>query len=128
MTNETMASHFERLAPYIAGALEYADGSHSMADVLQAIEAGRLQFWPGRHSAVLTEIVVAPQQKHLNFFLVGGEIEELRRMYPLILEWGRKSGCVRATGVGRHGWERLFTKTDGWKTPLVYYSKDLTDV
>lgn len=127
MTNEPMALRFERLSPYIASALEYADGSHTLADVREALFAGRLQFWPGPNSVVLTEIIATPQQKHLNFFLIGGDFEELQQAYPLILEWGRKSGCVRATGVGRHGWERFFTKAAGWSTPMAYYSLDLTN-
>ena len=121
--------HFERLTPYIEEALEYADGTHTLDDVRQGIESGHLQLWPCPTSCIITQINIFPHQKELHFFLAGGNLDELRPVYPIIEEWGRSIGCTRATFIGRKGWERVFMReVEGWSAPLVYYTKDLQNV
>lgn len=99
---------------YIEAALKYADGSHMFEDVAAAVAAGRMQYWPGPSSAIITEILDYPQYKALNFFLAGGNLPELERMTPLILEWGKAQGCKKALFAGRRGWERTFLTRSGW--------------
>lgn len=100
----------------IERALYYTGGTHAFEDVRDAVSAGSLQFWPGPRSAVITEIIVAPRKKLLNFFLAGGDIHELEGMYPAIEAWGRAQGCTEAMFTGRPGWARSFlTKGQGWK-------------
>ena len=106
---------------YIDGALVYSGGTHTFEDIVAGVDAGTLQFWPGAASAVVTEIIVAPQQKILHFFLAGGSLAELERMLPEIRAWGREQGCTRATLTGRKGWERTFLAREGWKPTLVVY-------
>jgi hypothetical protein len=111
---------------YIEAALEYADGSHSFQDICDAVAAGKMQFWPGPASAVITEILESPRQRSLNFFLAGGNLAELEMMTPTILEWGRRQGCIRATFYGRPGWERTFLTRTGWAPArMVVFEKEL---
>lgn len=112
----------------IAAALVYAGGTHTVADIAHAVEVGAMQFWPGPHSAVVTEILHYPQRKALNFFLAGGRLEELQQMYPSLLEWGREQGCSHATFTGRKGWGRTFLTGDGWRPTLQVYERELGDV
>lgn len=104
---------------YIEDALVYSGGTHTFEDVTAAIDAGTLQLWPGLSSAVVTEVVDAPRQRILNFFLAGGNLAELETMLPIILAWGKEQGCVKATLVGRKGWERTFLTRKGWKLSQV---------
>lgn len=114
--------------PYIEAALLYAKGSHTFEDVKADVEDGTMQFWPGVHSAIVTEIIAYPRYRVLNFFLAGGNRAELEVMYPLVEEWGRNNGCTRAAMLGRKGWERTFlTQKEGWTQTLVAYEKVLTD-
>lgn len=125
--DENTALHFDRLSGYISDALEYADGTHTLDDVRALLDEGSLQLWPGAASAVVTQLIQTPRQKLLHFFLVGGNMDELKRLYPIILDWGRANGCTRATLSGRKGWERTFlTREEGWTTPLVCMQKELT--
>lgn len=112
----------------IEAALEYAGGTHTFADIEAMVEKGSLQFWPGPHSAVITEILQTPQKRILNFFLAGGRLDELQQMYPSLLEWGREQGCSQASFTGRRGWERTFLTGDGWRPTLQVYEKELGDV
>lgn len=89
--------------------------------------AGDLQFWPGPHSVILTEIVVAPRRKMLNFFLAGGNLPELEAMYPAVEAWGMTMGCTSAMMTGRPGWARSFLREQGWHpSKLVIFEKPLS--
>ena len=90
------------------------------------VSEGRLQFWPGVTSAIITEIIEYPRKRTLHFFLAGGNMPELRAMYPRILEWGRLQGCTGASLTGRKGWVRSFlNREEGWNEHLVVMTKDL---
>lgn len=108
-----------RCAPYISDALEYAGGSHTLADVWHGIEGGGYQLWPGERSAIVTEMLQTPGHLTLHFFLAGGSLPELEGMLPVILAWGREQGCTRASLLGRHGWQRTFLRRLGWRPTAV---------
>lgn len=115
----------EEARPQIEAALSYSGGTHNFNDVCEQITAGRLQFWPGPRSVVVTEIIEYPRQRTLHFFLAGGHMAELEAMLPTILEWGRAQGCTSASLTGRKGWVRSFLKDEGWNESLVTMTKAL---
>lgn len=85
----------------------------------------RYQLWPAANSAIITEIIVYPQLKDLHFFLVGGVMEELRQMRPVIEKWGVENKCARVSCAGRKGWARSFLKDEGYNESWVVMSKEL---
>lgn len=110
----------------IASALVYAGGTHTPADVLEAIALGHMVGWEGEHSIVVTEINQFPRLRELQFFLAAGDMQELRTLYPIILEYAKAQGCARAVLAGRPGWLRSFlTKDEGWRAALVVCTKEL---
>lgn len=116
----------ERARPHIEAALSYAHGTYSFEDVVAGLASGKLLLWPGENSAVVTQIVEHPRKRTLHFFLAGGNLAELERMLPLIIEWGRTRGCTQASLTGRRGWERTFlTKREGWNADLVVMTKEI---
>ena len=116
----------EEARPLIEAALEYAGGTHTFEDIRQLVDEGRLVFWPGPHSAVITEIIQFPQKRTLNFFLAGGNLAELEAMYPALEQWGRDQGCADAMSTCRRGWERTFlVHREGWESKLVVLTKEL---
>jgi hypothetical protein len=107
-------------------ALDYSGGTHTFEDVCQMVSEGRLQYWPGPNSVVVTEIIEYPRKRTLHFFLAAGNIAELEVMYPEIEKWGRLQGCDSASMSGRHGWERSFlSRKEGWSSKLVVMMKEL---
>lgn len=113
---------------YIEDALEYAGGTHTYDDVIEAVRSGAMQAWPGPSAIIITELQDYPQKRAINFFLAGGEKSSLAEMAviePLILEWAKKQGCTVATFAGRPGWERTFLTTRGWESKLVVLEKAL---
>lgn len=110
----------------IESALAYAGGTHTVADVLDAIRSGDAQLWSGPNSCIVTEIDRQPRHSILHFFLAAGVAAELAAMTPLVCAWGREQGCVSARFVGRKGWAKSFLKDQGWHpADLVIMEKPL---
>lgn len=94
------------VAPKLEKALEAAGGTHTLADVLAAVERGDMQFWPGRRSVLVTELVQYPRLRAVRVFAGAGDLTEMRAMEAVVAAWGREQGCNRIEGFGRIGWLR----------------------
>lgn len=123
---EWLSLEFERCKPWIAAALEYSGGTHTIEHIRESVLRGDLQLWPGDKSAVVTEIEQYPLKRILNFFLAGGDIAELERMGPGIEQWAKeKWGCSSAKLTGRQGWQRTFLRGSGYRPQWVVMGKEL---
>ena len=119
-------THWERCKPWLEAALEYGMGVMTIDDVQAAIEAGKMQLWPGEKCAAVTEVQEFPRAKFFNVFLAGGDLEEIKAMVPSFQSFGRYLGCTKVTATGREGWARAL-KSQGWeKMPLVCLSIPIT--
>lgn len=119
---------FDRCREWIADAMERAGGTHWLCDVADMVRDGRAHLWPGKKSAVVTHFITYPRMKALNFWLVGGDIEELEDMEKHIAEWGKEAGCKRLLATGRRGWTRSFmVKNAGYATRWWVLSKEIGD-
>lgn len=117
---------------WIVAALGHdATGGYQVGDVKAEIEAGKAHFWrwPMDHwvppSAVaVTNFVIYPRAKALNYWLFGGDMASIRSMLPLIEEWGLSQGCTLFMGEGRRGFARAFAK-DGYRAAAHLYVKKM---
>jgi hypothetical protein len=116
---------FARCSKWLEAALEYSGGTHGIDDIAEGVQKGRFQFWPAPNAAVNTEIIVYPRLKALNFFLAGGDLDELKAMRPHIELWGKQNGCTRVCLSGRRGWERTFLRDEGYESKWFVLSKEL---
>ena len=114
-----------RCRKYIEAALEYSGGTHTFDDIVAGIFSQKMQLWGNKKSAVVTEIVVYPRAKVLNYFLAGGDLDELKQMRPHIEEWATGLGCNRVTLSGRPGWAKTFLKDEGYKPTWYVMAKEL---
>lgn len=96
-----------------------------MLDIETGIALGRYQFWAGERSAIVTELIHFPRLTALNYFLIGGDLSELKTMEPRISAWAKTMGCSRVLGVGRAGFERAF-KQAGFTRRWTVIAKELT--
>ncbi len=108
--------------------MEHAGGTHTAQDVMEQVLLGRMQFWSGRQSAIVTEIIRHPRKNVLHFFLAGGDGAEIRAMRADIEVWAqREHGCTAATLTGRRGWSRCWLGDEGYKDAgLVHMVKELS--
>jgi hypothetical protein len=105
--------------------LTYGRGEYTYADVVKMVERNEAQFWPGKESAAITQILEYPNKKVLHFFIAVGNLAEMEACTPLICEWGKEQGCTAATLTGRRGWERTFMARQGWEPTLYTLEKAL---
>ena len=102
-------SEWYRCRPWIEAALEYARGTHTIEDIEDGIALGQFQFFCSENAAVVTEFIKYPQMKVLNYFLIGGDLNELAdKIEPHVSRWAKMKGCKRVIGIGRKGLERVF--------------------
>lgn len=108
MSALTWAEEFERCYRLIEDALQYSGGLYAAQDIHDGIAEGRYQIWPGSQSVIVTEICRYPRAKAVNVLLGAGDLDELKRMAPCVLNWARANECEVATIYGRPGWTRVF--------------------
>lgn len=121
-----MTDQFNLLAycrPHLEPALDYAGNTHTWDDIAQGVLSNRYQLWYSQNSSIITEIIDYPRLRDLHFFLVGGDMEELRAMRGPIEEWGKEQGCSRVSCAGRKGWARSFLKDEGYNVDWVVMTK-----
>jgi hypothetical protein len=119
-------AEFNRCSKYIEGALEHNDVGQSIEDVKGAIERGDCEFWPGNDAAIVTEkFQGADGRTYVNFFLAGGDLDELTDMTPRIEAWAKQQGASRVLVYGRRGWERSFLKRAGYRPKWAILVKDI---
>jgi hypothetical protein len=118
-------SEWLRCRPWIEAALRYSGGTHDISDIEDGLMRGVYQFWPGKRSAMVTEICEFPRRRTLNVFLGGGDIRELAEMRPDVERYAKFRGCDAVTLIGRRGWLRSFLKNVGYAEKWVMMAKDI---
>lgn len=116
---------FRRCEKLLEDALDYAHETFDISNIFDNVMNGSAQFWPGKNSAVITQIVPYPKKKVLHFFLAAGDIEELKEMEPHIIQWAKSQGCEAVTLTGRPGWTKSFLKNIGYKCTQVQMFKEI---
>jgi hypothetical protein len=118
-------AEFDRLTPHIVAALAYNGGEQTLDDVRAGLASGEFQLWPGRDSVIITELTETPRLKILNFFIGGGNLDELRQMVLPIEDWAKSQGISRVVVYGRRGWARTFLNGMGYDPRWVVMVKEL---
>lgn len=98
---------WDRCKPWIEAALEYAGGSHTIEDVRELVEAGKVLLLTGENSALVVEIVQQPRLSVFHVWLAGGDLAELLAIEKTFDAMARTLGCSKISISGRAGWERV---------------------
>ena len=104
-----------RIQPLLAVAgssLNEFGATHTKDQVWEAIYRGHSVLWPGENAVILTTMIIYPIGiKCCSVWLQGGELAELKTMYPTIEKYARAQGCDWLIGWGRDGWVKAMP---GW--------------
>lgn len=122
-------TEWDRCAPWIQQALDEVGGDlYSIDDIRGYVETGEAVFWPGEHSAIVTQFYDFPRTRGLNFWLAGADLkaggkglDELKKMHDNVRAWGKLNGCTLSYITGRPGWARAL----GYKPAWTAMSKEL---
>jgi len=94
-------------------ALRLGGDTHTVEDVVAALEKGEMQgFWT-ENAMVVTQIVAHPRKKELNVFLAFGDLDGVMSLQDQIADFGRQHGCSFMVMSGRSGWQKVLPQ-HGW--------------
>lgn len=124
MTPEEFEAHWAMASPWLERALTYGGAMWGLADVKARVEGGTAHYHADPSAVAITEFVITPKVKALNFWLIGGNRAGLDRLRPRIESWGLSHGCTRFMGAGRRGHERRFGQ-DGYRPVATLFVKDV---
>lgn len=79
------------------------------AEVLALLESGQATLWPGKRSAMVTQLIRA-EELFGHVWLGGGDLRELLELQPGAEAWGRAQGAVAVRINGRPGWARVLRR------------------
>jgi hypothetical protein len=103
---EAYAAEFDRCAKWIESALSFSYGTFDLDDVRNAVLSGHMQLWPSENAALISEINRYPARTVCHIAFAGGNLEELRALKPVVMEWAKRQGCDLISVAGRKGWVR----------------------
>lgn len=89
-----------RCKEWIASALPYCGGFYDIEDIERAIAEDRMLLLPGKHCAMVLEIIAYPNCKVLNVFAGGGEAGETVKEYgewmdDFIVQFAKDADCQK---------------------------------
>jgi len=108
----------------MARALKMAGGVHTLDDILEQMELGRLQGHVEGNTWAVTQILNFPRKKVVDLVYVVGDLDDSLRMEKKIEHWSREVGADMIAAAGREGWWNF--RTPGWKRTGVTYIKELS--
>jgi hypothetical protein len=122
---KTLRSEFDRCWIWLAASLaEFGPPTHSKEQLWDRILIDKAYLWPGQGCVILGEIIDHPiGVSSFNYWLQGGELEELATMWAGVEAWAMSKGCSAALGSGRRGWLRVMP---GWHELYTVRRKWLT--
>lgn len=119
MTNLTGA-HLDGLDQALAA----IGRTHTVEDVMGAVDRGEAQLWLEGENALVTELNITPLEKELHIWLATGSLEGTIALSERAIAWGRSMGCTVATLVGREGWKRTL-RGAGWSPVATLMARRL---
>jgi hypothetical protein len=100
-----LAEQWAKWRPRFAEAMDLA--FDTMDGLEKMVFQGRLQFWPGREAAIVTEVYTyAGGEKVIQAKWAAGDMKEIVELSAGIEAFGRAQGCSTALIEGRSGWAR----------------------
>ena len=120
---------YRRVYPWLAEAMEYADGRCTEDTVIEGLLSHEYSLWTTPNAACVLQIVAVPGSdiRTLFVFLSGGDLQEIIASEPLIAQYGKAMGCSCMEISGRKGWERAL-KPLGWNYSSTNLVKKLEEV
>jgi hypothetical protein len=125
--------HWHIISPMLQTAMETGQGESVMTDYMKKILNESAQCWVILNNDIivgagLTEFMYYSQHKTLHIILfAGSNFEEQSKMFPVVEQFAKDSGCKAIEQWGREGWAKILPKyVPGFKQAYVVMRKDIT--
>lgn len=116
----TLREQFEHTWPLLEKAVERFGGAFEKHHIWAEIEAERAQLFATPNAALVSRVEMYPTgMKELRLWLGGGDMDDLLKMQPIVVQFARSVGCKRMLIEGRPGWARVFKDAKPLAVTLV---------
>jgi hypothetical protein len=104
------------------------DGTHTWDDVRDLLLDGAAQIFWNEHGAWITELLVLPQKRMLNVWVVAGELPEVMALQEQVERFAltQTCDCMIVKGA-RFGWKDI-AKEYGWEEHALVLRHPITGV
>ena len=114
----------EQLLSKIGKALRRSGSTHTLDDVVSALQSGQMQSFWSESAIVITEVVATPRRNFVSVFLVAGDLEGVMGLHDKVCDWALSNGYDFSRISVRPGFARLLQQR-GWKKRQVVMELDL---
>jgi hypothetical protein len=119
-----MAAQWAKWRPAFAEAM--AGGFQTIDALERQVLQGRVQFWPGKDAALVTEIVSYDGgERAIQGLWAAGDLAKVVELIPGAEAYGRLMGCTSVLVEGQAAWARIL-KPMGYERWSVTLKKSLT--
>jgi hypothetical protein len=124
MTDDEYHAEFELVWPWLEKAANDDFQTETQETLWKKIAKGQLQLWTSESSAVVSSIeIYGSGTKEVRIWLAGGDLQEIRKIEPAIVEFARINACRHVSVIGRRGWAKVL---QGYKDSAVILVKDVS--
>ena len=95
-------------------ALEAMGHTHTLADIIDAIQLGHMQSFTEDDTWVVTQIIQTPRKRILEIVMLVGEMSEAEQLHDRVMNYAIENGCALVRTFARDGWRRK-AREYGWK-------------
>lgn len=118
-----MIAEYELFRPLFAEAMDGRLYSIGYLDGL--VHSGRARFWSSETAAIVAMLERYPTGiLVVEGVIAAGELEGIKQLIPLALEWGRDNGATLGLIESREGWAKAL-KADGWEAHQLALTKEI---
>jgi len=114
----------EHLISKMEKALRLSGNTHSVSDVVAALQSGKMQSFWNDSAIVVTEVAETPRRSFVSVFLVAGDLEGVMALHDKVCDWALENSYDFSRISVRPGFVRLLQK-QGWKKRQVVMELDL---
>jgi hypothetical protein len=119
-----LRAEFDRCWPWLEKSNKEFGPTHTKEQIWQRIVYGKAFLWPAADAAILGEFIDHPIGiRSFNYWLQGGHLPTLQKMWPGVEDWAIRHGCEWAIGDGREGWTSVMQ--GDWRRTRVVRRKRL---
>jgi hypothetical protein len=132
LSREQVVEYWVTLSGFLIKVLPHGQGESTLTDYLTKILNNYAQCWAVVEDGVitgvgLTEFLQYSQHKTLHIIAFSGSnFEEQSKMFPVVEQFAKDTGCKALEQWGREGWAKVLPKyVPGFKQAYVVMRKDI---
>lgn len=97
-----------------------------VGELLRSCQHGLAQFHDVDEACAITQLAISGPHKVCLILALGGTLEGVRELEPVIVNFAREQGCQAIQTIGRPGFERVYEKlAEGYRPVGTMYEKSL---